>query len=89
MSDRMPVRLRCLPDGPFQQALEVGGQGRFLYFDLEEGVDRLAPGSLVEIDDGLLILLGELVERQGPRAVVQVEHSIDRSRVPAIEESWA
>jgi len=44
---------------------------------------------MVEIEEGPVILLGELVERQGPRAVVQVEHSIDRSRVHAIEESWA
>jgi hypothetical protein len=88
MSDRMRVRLRCLPEGEYRQALQTGGEGRFLHFDLADADGGFPAGSLLEIESGPLIRMGELVERRGLRAVVLIEHSIDRSRVPAMEETW-
>jgi hypothetical protein len=89
MSDPIPVRLRRLPEGRFQQALQVGGNGRYLRFEMVSAGADFPAGSLLEIETGSWICLGELVQREGLQALVHVEHSIDRARLPAIEETWS
>jgi len=86
MSERLGIKLRSLPDGQFQDAFEVGFKGRYLELDLA-GRD-LPLGSLLEIERGSMLYLGELQRNTGKTAVVLVEHSLDRTKLKPIQEIW-
>jgi hypothetical protein len=86
MIERLAIKLRCLPDGQFQDAFEVDAKGRFLELDLA-GLD-LPVGSLLEIERGSMLCLGQLQRKEGSAAVVHVEHSLDRTKLKPIQEIW-
>jgi hypothetical protein len=86
MSERLGIKLRRLPDGPSLNVFEVCVNGHFLELDLA-GAD-VPVGALVEIERGSLVYLGELQQRQGQTATVQVEHTLDITRLKPIREMW-
>jgi hypothetical protein len=45
-------------------------------------------GSLVQIESASMLYLGEVQQITGPTALVRVEHTVDRSKLAAIEEIW-
>jgi len=85
MSNRA-VRLRCLPDGAFQNASELGWKGRTLELDIT-GCE-LSQGVLLEIEAGSMLYFGELVRNDGSTASVSVEHSLDRAKLEPIQQTW-
>jgi hypothetical protein len=86
MSERLGIKLRRLPDGPFQEAFEVGLTGRLLEVDLA-GSD-LPMGALLEIERGTMLCFGELRQKTSSTAVVLIEHALDRTRLKPIQEAW-
>jgi len=86
MSERRGVKLRRLPDGPVQDAFEIGLAGCFLELDLA-GLE-FPLGALLEVQQGSMLYLGELRERHGATALVHVEHMLDRSKLKPIQEVW-
>lgn len=86
MSERLEIKLRRLPGGQFADAFEMGQKGRFLELDLA-GMD-LPIGSLLEIERGSMLYLGELQRKTNQVAVVLVEHALDRARLKPIQEVW-
>lgn len=79
-----PMRVRCLPDGNFQQGLEAGWEGRLLRADVSGG--EFAFGMPLEIECGSMTYLGELQERSGSIHVIRVEHSVDRAKLDFLED---
>ena len=59
-----------------------------LEFDPMGPDGSLCAGDLLEIECGSSLYLGQLERRRGPAAVVLVEHSIDLSKLPALEKAW-
>jgi hypothetical protein len=88
MPDAIPVRVRLLPDGVPVAASEVCRNGRFLELALPAEEPGFATGSLVELQNGTVECLGEVLQRESGKAIVLLEHTIDRSRLPSIEEAW-
>jgi hypothetical protein len=88
MSTGIPVRVRSLPQGESGTACQVSRNGRFLELDLSGTEGGFDIGQLVEIEDGPCICLGEILQRNAGTAKVLIEHSIDRSRLPSLEETW-
>ncbi len=86
MSERLGIKLRQLPDGPILDAFEMGLNGRFLELDVT-GLD-LPVGSLLEIERGPMLCLGELQRKSGQIATVLVEHALDRDRLKPIRDIW-
>ena len=86
MSERLAIKLRHLPEGPFQDAFEVGLRGRLLDVDLA-GLD-LPLGALLEIECGSMLYFGQLREKTGSAAAVLIEHSLDRAKLKPIQEAW-
>ena len=86
MPERVGVRLRCLPDGVFQDASELGWKGRVLELD-GTGLDLL-PGALLEIESGAMLYFGEFLRNDGSTATVLVEHSLDRAKLQPIQQIW-
>lgn len=86
MSEDAGVRVRALPDGEFQPASETGWKGRLLELDMAGG--RFALGTLLEIERGAMVYLGELQQLTGSTAVVAIEHSVDRDALEPIRETW-
>jgi fructose-1,6-bisphosphatase/sedoheptulose 1,7-bisphosphatase-like protein len=86
MSEDAGVRVRVLPDGEFQPAVETGWKGRLLEIDLASGSFPL--GALLEIEHGAMIYLGELQQQTGRAAVVAIEHSVNREALKPIQETW-
>ena len=80
------LRVRVLPDGEFQPASEVAWKGRLLELDLAGAHFPL--GTLLEIESGAMIYLGELQQQTGPAAVVAIEHSVNRDALKPIRETW-
>lgn len=85
---RIGVKLRCLPDGDFQEGHEIGRKGRMLELDLSDEARGFPRGALLEIECGSMLYLGELQERIGSTAVVLVEHAVDRARLASIQDAW-
>jgi hypothetical protein len=86
MPERVGVKVRCLPDGEFRDALQTASDGRF--FELDVTADSFALGSLLEIEKGSMLYWGELKQFVGPAAFVLIEHSLDRSRLQPIRDIW-
>ena len=86
MPERVAVRVRCLPDGVFSQAFEIPSDGRFLELDVTG--NRFPLGSLVEIEKGSMLYWGELKQWVDRKALVWIEHSLDRSKLQPIRETW-
>jgi len=86
MPERVGVRVRRLPDGEFRDALQTSSDGRFLELDLRGEV--LSLGALLEIERGSTLYWGELLELAGATALVWIEHSLDRSKLQPIRETW-
>ena len=86
MSERAGVRLRCLPDGAFHDAFELAWKSRLLELDVT-GIE-LPQGALLEIECGSMLYFGELLRNDGSTASVLIEHSVDRARLQAIQQTW-
>jgi len=86
MSERLGVRLRLLPDGPVQDAVEIDLRSRYL--ELDSTSCDFAIGSLLEIERGSTLYLGELQQKTERTAVVRIEHSLDRTKLQAIQDIW-
>jgi hypothetical protein len=86
MSATVEMKLRRLPDGAFHQAVELGWKGRMLEVDLAD-LD-LPLGTLLEIERGSMIYLGELHQKSGSTARVMIEHSLDRAKLGPIRQLW-
>jgi len=83
---RVPVRLRCLPDGEFRDGFQVGRQGQFLELELTD--EEFSPGVAVEIQCGSMLYLAELQKRNGAHATAHIEHVADRVGLASIQEGW-
>jgi hypothetical protein len=86
MPEQIGVKIRTLPDGEFRHASEVGWTGRLLELDLLGGSFPL--GTLLEIENGGMVYLGQLQQQTGSRAVVAVEHSVNRDTLKPIQDIW-
>ena len=84
------VRLRQLPAGGFRHGFHRGLQGNLLEveFASAEQVEGIQSGWLVEVESERTIYLGELQTRQGMKAVIRVEHTVDRPALAAIQDVW-
>ena len=88
MSERIGVRLRSLPHGDFRGGFQVGLSGRLLKLALPGQERDWPPKTLLEIECGSMLYLGELQSWCGPdTATVVVEHSLDRVKLAAIQET--
>ena len=86
MPEQIAVQVRVLPDGKSQDARLIGWKGRLL--ELEVSGYSFPPGTLLEIEHGGMVYLGEVQQQTGPSLVVAVEHSVDRGRLKPIQEAW-
>ena len=86
MLESVGVRVRCLPDGEFHDALQTSSEGRL--FELSITGEMLGLGSLLEIERGSTLYWGELVQLVGSSALVQIEHSLDQSKLQPIRQTW-
>jgi hypothetical protein len=80
------VRFRLLPQGEFREALHLGWKGRTMQMDLKG--QEVALGSLLEIESGCMLYLGELCQRDGSAVEVRVEHSLDRAKLATDRDHW-
>jgi hypothetical protein len=86
MPERVGVRVRRLPDGEFCNAFQTSSGDRF--FELDVTGDGLPLGSLLEIESGSALYWGEVRQQAGSLALVWIEHSLDKSKLQPIRESW-
>ena len=86
------MKLRSLPDGNIQEAQEAGWEGSMLHLILPEGQSGLAPGFapgvLAEIETESKLYLGEVRQCSGSAMKVLVEHSLDRTRLASMQDTW-
>ncbi|MBZ5724549.1 MAG: hypothetical protein LAP87_06085 [Acidobacteriia bacterium] len=82
------VRVRSLPDGEFVEGREVSRRGSVLELEIANPGRELSQGALLEIESGSMLYLGELQQWSGSKVIVLVEHSLDRSKLSSIQESW-
>lgn len=82
------MRLRCLPEGKFQEARETGWDGDLLYLTLPEGQPGLPAGSLAEIESESNLYLGQVRHCSGSEMRVQIEHSLNLARLASIQDTW-
>ena len=88
MSDRSPAKLRCLPDGSFIDAWEVGWEGNVLQLALPDEQAGFSPGVPTEIETTSTLYLGEVRQCSGPLMSILIEHSVDRARLAALNDTW-
>ena len=86
MPAEIGVKVRSLPDGEFHHASEIGWKGRLLELDVRNGIFPL--GTLLEIEHGAMVYLGELQQLNGSKLVVAIEHSVNRETLKPIQEVW-
>ena len=86
MPEQSAVRVRVLPDGSSEDASVIGWQGRLLELDLSGKTFPL--GTLVEIEHGPMVYLGELQQQKGSVLTVAVEHAVDSEKLKPIQETW-
>jgi len=89
MSELSPVTVRLLPSGEIRPGVELGRYGRVIELELPGEGATFPCGVLIEITTPDRVYLGEVLARKHPRMTVLVEHSVDRARVEALQESWA
>jgi hypothetical protein len=90
----MSTRIRFLPVGEPIEANQVAWEGANLFVDLPEE-HRVPVGSLVEVEAGPMLYLGEVQHYLGEvqqwsesTARIMVEHSLDRAKLAAIHDTW-
>jgi len=90
-----PVTMRKLSAGEYREGNLHDQEGGFLRIRLEPG--RFEPGKaqpefviadLVEVTCSETLCLGEVQGREGELLIVNVEHSIDRAALAAIQQVW-
>jgi hypothetical protein len=90
-----PVTIRKLSAGDSREGSLHDQEGSLLRIRLEPG--RLEPGTpepefvtadLVEVTCSQTLHLGEVQGREGELLIVNVEHSIDRGALAAIQQVW-
>ena len=83
--------MRCLPDGDRHRGKQESFNGELLYLRLEEGAAaaELRPGALVEIETTGVLYLGEILNLDGPRIAVGIEHLLDLGLLAALQDVWA
>lgn len=82
------MRVRRLPDGPVEDATEGEWNRSFLTLLLSAQTGEILKGSLVQVESAAMLYLGEVQQITGLNALVRVEHTVDRSKLAAIEEIW-
>jgi hypothetical protein len=87
MSPGMSTRIRFLPVGEPIEANQVAWEGANLFVDLPEE-HRVPVGSLVEVEAGPMLYLGEVQQWSESTARIMVEHSLDRAKLAAIHDTW-
>jgi hypothetical protein len=87
MPDAIQLRVRQLPDGEFIPALQPMLKDRLLEIELAQ--QRLPIGSLVEVEFGGMLYLGELQRRYDTTSVIFLEHSIDHEQLASIQSTWS
>lgn len=80
------ARIRCLPGGVFRDGAQLEAEGPTLRIDVPG--PALAPGTLLEIESGAMLYLGEVQRQSGSVHSVVVEHFVDRVGLGAIREIW-
>ena len=85
-AERTMVRFRLLPQGEFREALQLGWKGRTMKIDLQG--QEVSLGSLLEIESGCMLYLGELCQRDGSLVAVRVEYSLDRAKLATDRDHW-
>ena len=88
MAQESEVALRRLPEGSFERALERSWSGRYVELDRLADSDQFPLGTLVEIDTGEFIYLGEIQRQNGTKLWVAVEHSVNRAKLARVQEAW-
>ena len=80
--------IRRLSEGDRHPAVENGRHGRYLFLDIEDRAGEFPIGSLIEIEDGSMLCLGEIQQWTKSTATILVEHSLDRARLASVDEMW-
>jgi hypothetical protein len=89
MSVRDSVRVRLLPGELSVDGYQLSLRGRLLEVDLRGSERQYGIGDLVEIENGDTIYFGEILRRTESSTFVLIDHSLDRTKLPSIEETWA
>ena len=88
MPERNTVKVRALPDGGFLEGWEAGWESSLLRVDLAGPRDGLSRGSLVEIECGPMLYLGEVQQCSESGIITRVEHSLDRRKLASAHDTW-
>lgn len=88
MSGGNTVRVRPLQAKVFVSALRISSNGPLLELDIGDSERQFGIGDLIELEDEYAIYLGEILRRAESNVIVQIDHSIDRAKLPEIEETW-
>jgi hypothetical protein len=87
MREPRAARIRCLPHGEFRDAAQLEAEGQVLRLDVPG--PGLAPGTLLEIEAGSMLYLGEVERQSGSVHSVVVEHFVDRAVLDVIRDMWS
>jgi hypothetical protein len=80
--------MRRLPDGEFQPGLGIRWENGHS-FVITSTDEEFPVGTLLEVECGPMLYLGEVQHRMGPAHKVVVEHAVDRSTLAAImQDAW-
>ena len=89
------VTIRTLPAGDYREGNLQDQEGSLLRIRLEPGsLERetsepeFVTADLVEVTCPETLFLGEVQGRQGELLIVNVEHSVDRAALAAIQQVW-
>lgn len=94
------LTIRRLPGGEVRPGCMVSREGDRLELTLlseaggrDRGMDALVMGALVEVECEQVVYLGEVLRRdavrQGVALTIAIEHTVDRSTVAAIQDTWS
>jgi hypothetical protein len=86
-SQTVPATIRSLPDGESRTATLLAVDGRALR--IEAPGPPLVAGSLLEIESGNALYLGEVERGSGTAYRIAVEHFVDRAALAAVREIWS
>jgi hypothetical protein len=85
-----PVTLRKLSAGDYREGSLLDQEGSLLRIRLGPGVAQpeFVTADLVEVTCPETLCLGEVQGREGELLIVNVEHSVDRAALAAIQQVW-
>lgn len=85
------ITVRSLPDGSRRRGKQESFNGELLYLRLEEAdiAGELRPRTLVEIETAGVLYLGEILNLDGARIAVGIEHLLDLGLLAALQDVWA